>query len=34
MCDAISAITLADYPVEEALKVYEGSECLDFKTPV
>ncbi len=34
MCDAISAITLADYPVDEAIKVYEGSECLDFKTLV
>lgn len=34
MCDAISAITLADYPVAEALKIYEGSECLDFKARV
>ncbi len=34
MCDAISAITLADYPVDEAVKIYEGSECLDFKAPV
>ncbi len=34
MCDAISAITLADYPVDEAVKIYEGSECLDFKARV
>ncbi len=34
MCEAISAITLADYPVDEAVKIYEGSECLDFKAPV
>lgn len=33
MCDAISAITLADYPVAEACKIYAGEKQLDFKTP-
>jgi len=28
MCDAISAITLADMSVEEALNVYQGDKCL------
>jgi fructose-bisphosphate aldolase/6-deoxy-5-ketofructose 1-phosphate synthase len=31
MCDAISAITLADLSVEEALHIYHGDKCL---TPV
>lgn len=28
MCDAISAITLADMTVEEAVNIYEGNKCL------
>ncbi|MHB0866328.1 MAG: aldolase [Thermoleophilia bacterium] len=32
MCDAISAITLADMPVEDALKIYEGSESLTLRS--
>ncbi|MCL4474086.1 MAG: aldolase [Actinobacteria bacterium] len=30
MCDAISAITLADMSVDEAVKIYEGSQICDF----
>lgn len=30
MCDAISAITLADLSVEEALNIYEGNKCLSL----
>ena len=30
MCDAISAITLADMPVDEAVQVYEGNKSLEL----
>jgi fructose-bisphosphate aldolase/6-deoxy-5-ketofructose 1-phosphate synthase len=30
MCDAISAITLADMTVDEAVQVYEGNQVCDF----
>lgn len=30
MCNAISAITLADLSVEEALNIYEGNKCLSL----
>lgn len=30
MCDAISAITLADMSVDEAVQVYEGNQVCDF----
>lgn len=33
MCDAISAITLADLSVDEAVQIYEGSRQFEFKTP-
>lgn len=30
MCDAISAITLADMTVDEAVQIYEGTKCLSM----
>lgn len=33
MCDAISAITLADQSVDEAVQIYEGSQRLEFRMP-
>jgi hypothetical protein len=34
MCNAISAITLADMSVDDAFAIYQGEKSLDFKAAV